>query len=53
MGNQELNQRGRGLNLEDLEIVGIVGNQDIRRKIARLKRTMKEKSKLETRRQMW
>ena len=40
MRNQEEIQRGRGLNLEDQEIVGIVGNQGIRRKIARLERKM-------------
>ena len=42
MGNQEESQRGRGLNPKDREIVGIVGNWDIRRKIVRLERIMKE-----------
>ena len=31
MGNQEESQRGRGLNLEDWEIVGAMGNKGIRR----------------------
>lgn len=53
MGNQEENQRGRGLNQEDQEIIGIVENWDIRRKIHGLKRKMKETNKKETRRQMW
>ena len=52
MGNQEENQRGRGLNQEDQKIVGTVGNQGTRRKIAGLERTMKEKNKMETKRQM-
>ena len=42
MGNQEESQRERGLNLEDQEIVGTVGNQGIRRKIVGLKIKMKE-----------
>ena len=33
MQNQEESQRGRGLNLEDQELVGTMGNQGIRRKI--------------------
>ena len=53
MGNQKESQRGRGLNQDDQKIVGTVGNQGTRRKIAGLERTMKEKSKMETRRQMW
>ena len=53
MGNQEENQRGRGLNLEDREIVSTMERQGIRRKILRLKRTMKEINLKGTRRQMW
>lgn len=53
MGNQEESQKGRGLNREDQMTAGIVGNQGIKRKIARLERKMKGKSKMETRRQIW
>ena len=42
VGNQEESQRGRGLNLEDEEIIIIVVNQGIRRKIVGLKIIMKE-----------
>ena len=53
MGNQEESQRGRGLNLEDQEIAGIVVNQGLRRKIAGRERTMKEINQKGTRRKMW
>ena len=53
MRNQEENQTGRGLNQEDQKTGGTVRNQGIKRKIDRLKRTMKEKSKMETRRKTW
>ena len=53
VGNQEESQRGRGLNLEDQEIVGTMVNKGIRRKIVGLEVTMKEISQKGTRRQMW
>ena len=53
VGNQEENQKGRGLNQEDQKIASTMENQGMRRKIARLERTMKEKIKIETRRKMW
>ena len=53
MENQEEIQKGRGLNQEDQEIIGTVGNEGTRRKIIGIERTMKEKNKMETRRQMW
>ena len=52
MGNQEKNKRGRVLNQEDQKIAGIMGNKGTKRKIVGLKRIMKEKSKMESRRQM-
>ena len=53
VGNQKESQRGRGINREDQKTIGTVGNQGIRRKIVGLERTIKEESKMETRRQMW
>ena len=53
VGNQKESQRGKGLNQEDQKIAGTIGNQSTRRKIARIKRIMKEKSKIERRRKMW
>ena len=53
MGNQKECQRGKGLNQEDQKIASTVGNQGTRRNIVGLERKMKEKSKMETRRQMW
>ena len=53
IGNQEESQRGIGLNPKGQEIVGIVVNNGIRRKIVRLERIMKETNKKGTRRQLW
>ena len=53
VGNQEENQRARGLNQEDQKIVGTMGNRGTRRKISGLERTMKEKRKMETWRNLW
>ena len=53
MGNQEEIQKGRGLNLEDSEIVGTMGNHGIRRKIVRLKRIMKEINQKGKRSKIW
>ena len=53
MGNYEKSQRGRGLNPEDQETVGIVENEGIRRNIVGLERTMKGINQTQTRRKMW
>ena len=42
MRNQEERQRGKGLNLQDKEIAGIVVNQGTKRKIVGIERKMKE-----------
>ena len=53
VGNQEENQRERGINPEDKEIASTVGNQGIRRKIVGLERTMKEINQKGKKRKMW
>ena len=52
VGNQKESQRGRGLNQEDQKIASTMGNQGTIRNIDELKRKIKEKSKMKTRRKM-
>ena len=53
VGNQKVSQRGKGINQEDQKIAGTMENQGTRRKINGLKRILKEKIKMETRRKIW
>ena len=51
--NQEVSQKGGGLNREDQMTTGTVGNQGTKKKIVGIERKMKEINQMETRRQMW